>query len=466
VQAIAPQPAPQALFGQPGYGVGGYAALPAYLDVDLGVAYTNNALLTSSDRMSTAIGTVGMDTNYSYIGSDLDILVRGNVALLHYFDNAFRNTAFGTFDAVGMWGHASDLLQWVVEETYAEGQTDPLAAPTPFYLEEVNYFTTGPYLNFNLSTTDRLTFYGLYSNTVFQNEPFNSDTLDGGSTFTHGLSSSSSVSLIVDSAYTSFEEAGFAALYGNVAPVAPDIPSEYNMRSAQVVYTEVLARTRVSIGAGYGFEDFGGSYSGSPIATIDLTRQISASQSITLHGGYGYTTFGSAVRNNIAAGASPMAMIGAAPTLATAAPFKDHLLSAGWNFARARTAFSLFGSFDRVVYANEPLFNNRVETLTATLTRAIQPSLFLRLAATQSWSQYGELEDGKVTMTLINLSLRKQFRKVGISLYVQRADQGYSGAAAPLGLVAGAYTENRVGLEFSYDVLGQRGAGAALPEVF
>jgi hypothetical protein len=475
VQEIAAQPAPQVLFGQPGYGIGGYGVLPQYLDLDLGLAYTDNALLTHSDRMSSGIVTAGFDTDYNYVGSNLDILARGNIEWLDYFDHAFPSTAFGFFDGLAMWGHSSDLLQWVLQETYTEGQTDPLLPGTPLYLEEVNYFTTGPYLNLNFTTADRLTFYGLYSNTAFQSSPFSSQEFDGGSTFTHGLSASSSLGLQLDSAYYSFDNTGVA--------------SDYNLRSARVQYNAEMARTRVAAGAGYAFEDFGGSYSGSPLLSLDLTRQVSASSSLALHGFYGYTTFGSALRANLAAPISAQMLIGAVPGLATAAPFKDHLITVGWNFARARTAFSLLGAYDRQIYAGETavpltpttelarifpreviyegsLDDNHNESVVAALTRSLRPTLSLRLQASHTWSAYGQLDSAKVALTIVNLSLHQQFRKLGVSLYVQRAQQGYSGEAAPLGFATGSYSEDRGGIEFTYDVLGQRTPGAPLPETF
>jgi hypothetical protein len=480
-QAIAPQPAPQAIFGQPGYGIGGFGARPQYLDLDLGAAYTDNVYLTPNDHVGTAIGTAGFDTNYDYIGSNLDIIATGSIGWLKYFDNAFPTTPYGVFDGTAMWGHASDWLQWVVQDTYMEGDADPLAAPTPFFLERVNYFTTGPYLNLNFTGTDRLTFYALYGNLSFETLPFSSQSFDGGATLTHGISASSSIALQLDSAYWSFNNANAASGYfGN-----SNASSDFDLRSARVVYYTQLARILAAVGAGYVFENYGGSYSGSPLLSLDLTRQISASNSLAVHGEYGYTTFGSSTRANLAAPMSAQLLTGAMPAFATAAPFKDHLITAGWNFARARTTFSLFGSYDRQVYAGgsilpivptdeserifpreiygPSLFNNQVEGLVAALTRSLRPTLSLGLQASRNWDQFASLGDAKVVLTIVNLSLTKKFRKLGITAYVQRAQQGYSGAAAPLGFVTAAYTENRVGIQFTYDLLGNRAAGALLP---
>ena len=478
-QAIVAQPSPQALFGQPGYGIGGFGVLPQYLDLDLGLAYTDNALLTSADRMSTGLGTVGFDTNYSYVGSNLDVLLRGNVDWLEYFDHAFPGTLFGVFDGTAMWGHASDLLQWVAQETYTEGTADPLAAETPFYLEEVNYFTTGPYLNFNFTGTDRLTLYGLYGNMAWQSSPLNSQSVDGGATLLHGLSAVSSIGLQLDSTYWTFEDSGVNN---------PGVASDYNLRSARVVYNAQLARTSASLGAGYAFEDYGGPYSGSPLLTLDLTHQVSASNSLSVHGAYGYTTFGSSTRSNLAAPMSAQLLIGAIPGYATAAPYKDHLITVGWNFARARTSFSLLGSYDRQIYAGESLlpsvptveterifpqliygpslFDNKTENVTAVLTRTLRPTLFLRLQAYRNWSEFGTLDGARVILTTVNLSLTKQFRKLGVALYAQRAKQNYEGTAAPLGYATGDFTEDRAGIEFTYDLLGRRTPGAFLPQTY
>jgi hypothetical protein len=452
------QPAQGPQFGQPGFGIEGYETAPNYVDLDVGAAYTDNAQLVSKHESSTLIGLAGLLVNYAYIGSNLNLILQGNVDWLHYFDNAFRNPLYGNFNGTAMWGHPTDLLQWVVRETFSDGQSNPLAAATPTAYEEINYFTTGPYVNFNFGAFERLTLFGLYSDMAFESSPFNSQTIDGGSTFTHKLTALSSVSLQADDAYTSYQDPRTPA-EDEADAAQEEIPasSSYNLRSVRLFYNTDVARTRAEIAVGYSWEDYGThQYSGSPLVMLDIGRVLSAYSTIYVRGTYGYSSFGDSLRNSLSGPLGGPSVVGATSAeFATAAPFKDHEISVGWDFNRARTSFELVGSVLRDDYVDEPLFNSTGKIVTATLSRELLPTMWLRLTGLGSYYRYGDL-DGRTTLASENVSLVRDFRRLGVSLYYQRNHQAYSGAANPAGLATGAYVENRVGIQVYYDVVGQR----------
>lgn len=440
------QEAQQSTFGQPGFGIGNFSTQPGYLDLNAGVAYTDNALLTPSDRMSTGIGSAGVDVDYNRVGSMLNVSALGNVDWLQYFDHAYPGNAYGNFNGTAIWGHPTDLFQWLVQETFDDGLADPLAAPTPTELESLNYFTTGPYLNLNFTNAERLSFYGLYSNMAYQKSPFNFQTFDGGAIFAHQLSNLSSLSVQVDSAQNDF----------NTSSVA----SNYYMRTAQVIYAADFARTRASIGAGYTLEDFEGSQSGAPLVALDLSRLISPSSTLTLHAHDEYLTYGEAIRSNLGAPIAPSLMSPAFPGATTAAPLKERLVGLGWNFQRGRTALSVSGSIEQQLYVEQTLFDSHIDTVSAGLQRQLRPTVSLSLRGYQNRETYGNL-DGKLTVTVVNLTLTKQFRRVGLSVFAQRTHQiSSSPAAAFLGVGVGSYDEDRVGVNVTYDLLGRRSSGS------
>jgi hypothetical protein len=108
-------------------------------------------------------------------------------------------------------------------------------------------------------------------------------------------------------------------------------------------------------------------------------------------------------------------------------------------------------------------FDSTVKTVTGTAQRRLRPTVSLRLQAYRTDTRYGSL-DATVSNTVFNVSLLKQFRKVGMSVFAQRTQQSsaFSATAASLGLLTRSYDENRIGLNVSYDLLGQRSAGTAL----
>jgi len=425
----------------------GFPAGPGYLDLQAGAIYTDNALLTATDRQSTGIGMAGVDVDYNRAGSELTVDAIGNVDWLDYFDHAVPSAAYGNFNGTAIWGHTTDLFQWMLRDTYTEGEADPLAAPTLAALEEVNYFTTGPYLNFNFGPTQRLTAYGLYSNTSFQSSPFGSETYNGGAIFTHALSTVSNVALQIDDAHTDFTQSVSGVASGG-----------YDMRTAQLIYSGALARTEVSAAAGYSTENYGGPTRGSPVLSLSLTHSLSPSSSIFVRGQDGYTTFGNAARLNLSAPTSlPGLFGGGAAATSTAAPFKDQMASAGWTYVRARTTFTLVGTFERQLYVVDSTFNSNNKTVMAAVTRRLRPTLTARLSGYRTYGSYSNV-GGKLTATTGNLSLIKQFRRLNVTLYVMRTQQDSSAntASLPFGYGVGNYAEDRIGLSFAYDLIGHR----------
>ena len=420
-----------------------------YFDLVAGVAYTDNALLVPSGATSTGIGTVGVDADYQRRGPNLDLQARGNVAWQEYLDNAFPGSVFGRFDGTATWGHSMDLFQWTVRETLDEGIANPLAAPTPNEIETINYFTTGPTLNFNFNADERLSLYGSYSRTSFQKSPFDYRTYDWGSVFAHRLAAFSTLSLQINVAQTKFDR--------------PDVGSDYTDRSAQVFYTATVARTRVLASAGYTIENYGGPSSGGRVLDVELSRRISPSSSVYMRAHDGFTTIGGLIRSGFGTSVSTETNIGAVPRTASPAPLEHRLATLAWTFNGHRTSLSLVGSFARQIYLQHTSFDSTVKTVTGTAQRRLRPTVLLRLQAYRTDTRYGSL-DATVSNTVFNVSLLKQFRKVGMSVFAQRTQQSsaFSATAASLGLLTRSYDENRIGLNVSYDLLGQRSAGTAL----
>lgn len=436
------------VFDQPGYGLPAFTQRISYFDLEGGAAYTDNALLTSENRQTTGIGTAGVDLDYDRVGTNLDINARGGVDWVQYFNNAYPGTPYGNFDGTALWGHATDLFQWVVRDTYTEGTATPLAAPTLSQTEGINFFTTGPYLNFNFSGTERVTLYGSYSDVTFQKSPYDSSTYDGGALYTHRLSPTSSVGLQIDSSQTTLQQA--------------DVAPNFAIRTAQLLYNGNFSRTEISASAGYTTENFGGPTSGAPLVSLELSRRISPSSTVYLSGRYEYATVGTAVRSDLAMPSGAANLTGVAPAYATPAPYKDRYLGIGWNFRRHRTSLSVTASTERYTYVQQSIYNNNTQTLSVAAQRQISPTVWLELQGYRTDGSYSSLV-GHLTDTVVNLSLRKQFRRLGVTLYAQRTHQSTSAfGLAALGVATGTYSEDRMGLLFSYDVIGSRSSSALI----
>ncbi|MGC8520173.1 MAG: hypothetical protein ACP5P4_16905, partial [Steroidobacteraceae bacterium] len=240
---------------QPGsFGTGPLST--GYIDALAGLTYTDNATLSNSQHSGDGIGTVGLDMDYVRTGR-LSLNLLGDIDRVQYIRNSFSGSFYGNFDGSALWGKPTDPLQWMLRDSFGEGTTNPLAAPTPVNLEWVNELSTGPYLNLNLGLRNRITVYGEYGRSTYQRSPDDSQTFVGGVQLTHKLSGATSLSLQASDARTEFLNR--AALIGT-----PGAGSAYNIKQAALEFQGQYIRTNVSLAAGYNKITYGGQTHGSP----------------------------------------------------------------------------------------------------------------------------------------------------------------------------------------------------------
>lgn len=479
--------------GFPGFGLGGATGTSGYVDLDAGLAYTDNAALTATDPRSDELLMAGFDTDYLRQGSALDVTALGAIAWVQYLQHTYPGTPFGHFVGTAIWGQPTNPLQWTLSETFGEGMADPLLAPTPDNFEYINYVTTGPTLNLNFTGSDRVTLRALYSDVTYQDSPFDSEMYNGGASFTHALSVNSSLALQANLIKTHYTDQA----------AAPD----YDTRLATLVYTAALERTNLTATVGYTQVNYEGPQSGSPLYILELRRILSPDSSVFVRAQSGLTAPSDALTANLDTPVGAAALNAQTPEAASTAPFTERFASAGWDFHLARTALSIYGIYTDARYEQEvaPVSSGATEdalaeatasaedaafvenenlgavmarfvrpvslqlgsatsasalddiykSLSAVVSRTLRPTWTLSVTGTRTWSQY-EYLGGSAVNTYVRLSLVKQFGKAGLSVFAERQDNSGSGAAT-----TDSYHEDRIGVEFTYDLVGQRPGGPA-----
>lgn len=441
--------------GGMGGGLGGFGAMapgsgPGYVDLDAALAYIDNADLSATHRRQDEIGMAGIDTNYDHRGGLLDVRARGTVDWIHYWHHTLPSAPYGALNADATWGRSTGPAQWFAQETFNESLANPLAAPNLSNLEYVNHFATGPAVNLHLGATDRLSLHALYSNTTYQRSAYGSNSYDGGAVLAHAISRVSSLSLAADEARTVFTNQA-------VAPT-------YTTRNASLSYDGHTPRAGLTLTAGYTELDYSGAYRGAPMYQVQFNYQLSAFSSIDLSGRSGYSTSGQAAGASFNAPLSASVLAGLSPATSSAAPFKSDLASLGWYFHRARTSLALSASYDRQRYASAPLGYASMQpsmnfgqitdkNYSATLTRQLRPTLSVSLDGYRSIRRIDTL-DASTTESMYGISVAKRFFKASLTFYVRRLQQSAAGAYTGLG--AGAFQANTVGIQFTYDLIGQR----------
>ena len=428
-----------------GYGTGPISS--GYADLLAGLTYTDNALLTQRPNRSDGIGILGLNLDYARQGR-LRVSLLGDIDRLEYIRHSFGGSFYGQFNGSALWGAPTDPVQWMLSDSFGEGMTDPLAAPTPTNLQTINYVTTGPFLNLNFGLTNRLTVYGEYGRSTYQRSPYDAQTYEGGAQITHQLSGATSISLQASDARTEYLDT--AALIN-----VPGRGSRYNVKQASVQFQGQYVRTNVSLAAGYNTINYGGQKHGAPYYSVQLSRSISPFSTVYIGGQIFYSTLGGAMQ-------SPTAQLnlqgggGMGIGLVTALPFEQRRATAGWNFHRARTTFHLGGSYSEGLYTAQSSDNHRDATVDIRIGRKLRPTVSLGLQAYGIYTDYS-LVHARTHRLTASLTLSKQLARTSIALYILRMQQ--TGSPGASGFAAASYHDDEIGVYVTYDFAGQRTPG-------
>lgn len=432
-----------------------------FIDLLLGAAYTDNALLTSGPRTHDGIGEAGFDVDYARTGN-LNLTLLGNVVRLDYLHHTYPGSFYGNFFGSAIYGKSTDPLQWQLQEAFGEVTPDPLAAPTPQNLETINDVSTGPLLNLHFGLTNRLTLDGTYSRTNYQRSPYDSQTYGGGLEFSHALSGAASLSFQASDAKTQYLES--SALRNFTGESIPP----YTIGQASLSYSGKFVRTILVLRGGYNTIAYeSGPTHGAPLYELDITRRISPFSTVFVSVGSEYSTNGTSLgtpqtRIGLQSGASLNA------AYSVAEPYNQRSGTFGWTFHRARTRFSLMGRVMQVLF-DQSLPSNTARALgqqnyldeggDVMISRQLRPTVSIELRGSADVEHYANL-GARTHRETVQLTLSKQFRRAAVWFYVERLYQGGSSGVSTFR--AASYNEDVVGLSFTFDLFGQRAPGSPI----
>jgi hypothetical protein len=417
--------------------------------------YTNNAFLTQSHPVSDGSGFGGLVVDYIHRGPGLLIDALGNVERFQNVKGSFPGTFYGEFMGSALFGRPTEIFQWQALDAFGEGMVNPLTSPTPRNLQTVNYGRTGPILNFNMGTSNRLTLSGLYSRTTFETSPYGSQSYEGSASFQHALSSVSSFSVQASDLHTEFVDPAVVKSF-------PGAAHGYDTRAASAGYQAEFGRTRFLLYGGYNTVNYGGPQRGAPLVVLHFNREISPFSTIFLTGETGYSTLGNSLLSPTSAvgtsGSQPLLGTGTGATLntATPSPSKDTRGSLGWTYHRLRTSFTLLGTAADQRYVEGSVYDQTSGSINASLRRELGPTLSVQLEGIQTVGHFGNI--GAVNRsTAAHVSLSKQFRSAIFSAYAQWLHQ--QATPGKSGVEVASYNDARVGFQFTYDLIGHKTVG-------
>lgn len=388
--------------------------------VEAGVGYSDNIARVDVAETDETIGTLGLDLSWTEHTRRLDGNATVDLSYFEYLDNTFDSEVVGTADGLLVLGILPERFTWLFQDSFGQAQSDPFAPSTPETRENLNYFTTGPTLNFNFGSSTSLRLTGRYSATQYERTPLDAERTSVGAALARQLSASSEVAFNVVEEGVDFD-----------APASTD----YDRRNAFLSYQLDGARTDISAEAGYTWQerdDPGSEDTGGSLLNLSVSRELSASSTVHLQLGTQLTDAGEALRGSLESGAA-----GGSRITASSDPFENRRVSLSWDFSRNRTGLSLGASWNEDRYEEQTQFDRTRMAYEAQFTRRLSPNLDFGLLATMSDEDFDTAGlDAEEVSFGTNLTWRPG-RTLGFRLSVDRYDRNTSNGS-------GEYVENRV----------------------
>ena len=253
-----------------------------------------------------------------------------------------------------MFGIVPERFTWMIEDTYGQLQTDPFSPLTPDNRQDLNFFTTGPDVIFNVGAANTLRLFGRYSLTqAEEDETLDADRRSGGFAFVRRVTER-----------TQFGLQGLVehVEYDNV----PD--SEFDRTTAFLSYGLDAPRTQIDAQVGYSWlERTAGQQDEDPFLDLTVSRELSSATSIVLTAGSQSTDAGSALRDSIGDGMGS----GAPEITASADPFENRHVGLDWRFQKRRTGISIGVRRNEQVYNSDTQFDLTRTTYGVSYTRRL-----------------------------------------------------------------------------------------------
>jgi hypothetical protein len=420
-----------------GYGTTAFAELT--YTVEVGAGHSDNITRAETDEVSESMATAGLTLEWQEERPRLTADVSVDADYVHYLDDTYEGEVVGGMDAMLNFKILPDRLSWLVQDSFGQEASDPFSPVTPETREDVNYFTTGPTLEFLVGRA-LAQMFAMYSQTDFERSPFDSDRVLGGVSVGRRRPGGSGFALNAVTEAVKFKD---------------ELSTDYDRDSAYLTYERDGARTEISAEAGYTWLELeDGTKSGDPRFLLTVNREMSPATSLALRLGTQLTDSSDALRAEIGGGTG--APGGGSGVSSAASPFENRHASLAWQFNRHRTSLSLGGQWSDDTYEESPALDRDRLSWNASVGRQISNRLSLSLQGELSKEEFATTGDSFETIE-IGASVNWQLGPtIGLRLDLLRSDRSTSDAT-------GEYAENRAFLSLVYRSGTARQPGTSAP---
>jgi hypothetical protein len=402
-----------------------YATEPGY-QITVGVAETDNVQLLPSGGSTDTTPFQELEFTWHDKRPLFDADIDADLEHVSYIPHYYDDEVIGNFLGQGRVNLLPQLLTWSMSDNFGQGRLNPLAPITPANRENINYFTTGPKLSLPLGPELKLEVTGQYGRVDYQDSPLDSNRLTGRVAFVHDFSLLSSISLDVVDERVDFEQ--------------DLLDADYSSQEVFVRYDTGGSRTKLGVDLGYSRIQETGVNTGSYLARISLSRELSAASIIGLSAGHNYSDGASSFLQVQTIGG---ATLNTQSVVQSEAPFSSDYATLAWNFQYSRTSWGINASYYQDRYTTDAELNNDLGTIQARISRQISP--VIELALTENVTRQSFASEG-VNATETNTGLQLTWH-AGRNLSVMFA---YFLVKSTADISTDSYTENGLWLSVGY----------------
>jgi hypothetical protein len=395
----------------------------------VGATRSDNIGRARTDKQSDTMATVGTAIDFLHDGRVFDLDARGNFDYVEYLDNSFEGRLLGNLNALAELDFIPQRFMWRTQDTFGQLDTDPFAPETPDTVENVNYLTTGPVVQFALGTAARLQLTGTYSLTHYEDSPLDSDRVGGTVAVIRDLSDASSISINATSESINFED---------------QIDADYDRSSAYLHYDLIGSRSSIKIDAGY--TEVKGSVTEKQSGTlgrITFDHQMSPNAAVSIYAMNQISDSADVFRETTGS----RSLVRETNVISTPNAVEEKGVGAGWAYARARTSLALAVSRTKEEYQASTDINRKITSLQVNFQRRLGPVTTLSVEARHDDEEFvvSGLEDKELTIvTRLRWAVG---RRAGITLSYDWFDRNSNNTLTE-------YSENRFGVAFSWRAIG------------
>ncbi len=308
-------------------------------EVDLAIERNDNLFFTPDNEVSSTILRPGLGFALSEESSTWQVDFTGRGEYLHYQEGDFDDNVEGVLSGRMNWVAIPERLHFTVEDSLSIQPIDVLRPDVPDNRQQMNVFSAGPSLLFDIGRTLRGSANLRYINSRAEvTDEFNSDRLDFALVATKEFSPTTQLSGHLQSQRVDFQDDTTAR--------------DFDRANLFARYSRTLASFDITADAGISRISFreGGGDRSSPLLRLQGTWRSGGRHALSLAATSQNSDSAVDALGGIGPGASVPGGVAVGDTVVSGAPYKERTLEAIYNYDSPRASLMLTPYYNHVRY--------------------------------------------------------------------------------------------------------------------